>query len=587
MAQKIRHQSQTLSGYPEPNFSAFSPSPILANRAPTTLDTGYPLGIEWLDRIGNDIYFLADVSAGSATWNLAASNTGPINTLTGNTGGAINPSAGNINILGAQTMSVSGSGSTLTINPSSQGYPITPYVVGPVGYAGYQTVQSAVTAAESAGGGIVYIQPGTYTENVTMGMNVHIFGIVGASGNTGLTIDGGEVPSVNIIGNFTLDVTAAPETATTVIKNIQFFCSTGNLFTYIGNIQLFESGYLTLYNCYLQTGTSAISTMYLNGYMNVNFISTVVNEETANSNTFLTFGAISFINMNFRDSLININSTNACIIPNSSYITFNLDNTYYSARIDTSGGSTSFYFVGTNLFINFNGSSPGDPLMNYGSNDGSVNIQNCIISQSSGSLANCTSLDSPSIFTYHSCVFNNPVILGSTARGDFSFCEIFGYTDPAVTMSSSQNVSFIGCILNSTNNPCITGSGMGTITLGDITFTNNSIVGNSLNVAWFSTKMGPATVTGNLTLASSGNKLNVTTGTNASAGTSSAMSAGAVTVNTSSVTASSLIFLTANSLGTVLVPSAYYVSAITPSTSFTITSSQPTDTSTINWWIIN
>src|SRR5690242_18119019 len=43
---------------------------------------------------------------------------GGIATLTGNTGGAISPTAGNINILGSGSISVAGSGSTLTISSS-------------------------------------------------------------------------------------------------------------------------------------------------------------------------------------------------------------------------------------------------------------------------------------------------------------------------------------------------------------------------------------------------------------------------------------------------------------------------------------
>lgn len=46
---------------------------------------------------------------------------GGIATLTGNSGGAISPTAGNINILGAGGVSVAGSGSTLTISVSGTG----------------------------------------------------------------------------------------------------------------------------------------------------------------------------------------------------------------------------------------------------------------------------------------------------------------------------------------------------------------------------------------------------------------------------------------------------------------------------------
>jgi hypothetical protein len=53
----------------------------------------------------------------SATLNtvtITATNSGGIQTLTGNTGGAISPSGGNINTFGAGSISISGTGSTLT-----------------------------------------------------------------------------------------------------------------------------------------------------------------------------------------------------------------------------------------------------------------------------------------------------------------------------------------------------------------------------------------------------------------------------------------------------------------------------------------
>lgn len=100
--------------------------------------------------------------------------------------------------------------------------------------------------------------------------------------------------------------------------------------------------------------------------------------------------------------------------------------------------------------------------------------------------------------------------------------------------------------------------------------------------------LGNITATnGNLTLGTAGNKINVTTGANASAGTTGALTAGAIVVSTTAVTANSLVFFTTNALGTVTVPQSYRVSARTPGTSFTIQSQDATDTSTVNWWLIN
>lgn len=93
------------------------------------------------------------------------------------------------------------------------------------------------------------------------------------------------------------------------------------------------------------------------------------------------------------------------------------------------------------------------------------------------------------------------------------------------------------------------------------------------------------TVAGNLNLNTAGNKLKITTGTNASAGTGT-LSSGTATISTTAVTASSLIFITdtASSLTNIGTPS---VSSKSAGTSFTVTSSNVLDSSTFNWLIIN
>lgn len=68
-------------------------------------------------------------------------------------------------------------------------------------------------------------------------------------------------------------------------------------------------------------------------------------------------------------------------------------------------------------------------------------------------------------------------------------------------------------------------------------------------------------------------------------GTSSAMVAGTIAVNTTAVTADSKIFLTHNTpIGTLGWLSA---GSIVPGVSFVINSTGATDLSTVNWWIIN
>lgn len=70
-------------------------------------------------------------------------------------------------------------------------------------------------------------------------------------------------------------------------------------------------------------------------------------------------------------------------------------------------------------------------------------------------------------------------------------------------------------------------------------------------------------------------------------GTSAAMTAGAVTVASTAVTANSFIIATPAVLGTVTEPQAVYVSSRSAGVSFTLTSASNTDTSTWNWAIFN
>lgn len=112
--------------------------------------------------------------------------------------------------------------------------------------------------------------------------------------------------------------------------------------------------------------------------------------------------------------------------------------------------------------------------------------------------------------------------------------------------------------------------------------TENYLVGNTA----FGSTTNPddaVEITGNLELLVAGNKIKIATGSNASAGTAT-LSSGTVTVNTTAVTANSIIIpvlQNCSSCGTL------HVSAKTAGTSFTITSANGADASTIGWLLIN
>lgn len=92
-------------------------------------------------------------------------------TITGNTGGALSPTAGNWNILGVGDTSTSGAASTLSIlSPTCATIIVDPTL----NYGRYQTLTAALAAASS--GDIIMMRPGTYSENVTIDKNISVVG---------------------------------------------------------------------------------------------------------------------------------------------------------------------------------------------------------------------------------------------------------------------------------------------------------------------------------------------------------------------------------------------------------------------------
>lgn len=91
---------------------------------------------------------------------------------------------------------------------------------------------------------------------------------------------------------------------------------------------------------------------------------------------------------------------------------------------------------------------------------------------------------------------------------------------------------------------------------------------------------------GNFTVRGSGSGLSLTEGGAAAKSGVATLVAGSKVVNTTAVAANSRIFLTVQSLGTVTAPKPLAVTARTNGTSFTVTSSDGTDTSVVAWMIV-
>lgn len=393
------------------------------------------------------------VSGSASTLTIAVTpSTGIVSTLTGNSGGAISPTSGNINILGGSLSNFVGSGSTLTLTPKSSAWPDTPYVVGPVGSAGYQTIQSAVNAANSAGGGMVIVQPGTYTENLTLYDKVNITGLTFADTGGGVTIVGVHTPPTS--GGFAFDYVAL------------------NSATHIFNSNAAGSAHLVI-------GNSII---------------TVTNGYTFNLPNWT--GKLETYDVNDRPST------------NDGYV-------------NNTGGSEIA------IFSCAIGSGTVNPMIV----SGVVSIFTCAVGCPINFVTGSNAFLEYNVHTKNISFLNN-------STGEIIGSEI----NSQITMSSSAGWLISQCTINTSSSPAIDGSGSGTLTLGDLTFVNNSTIAGTLTTAWSSTSTGALTVTGSLsstgstTLATTGSTVNTfgsTTGT-----TSSTISSGSggITLNASNAT---------------------------------------------------
>ena len=97
-----------------------SDPPVLVNTTvPGATDNQYVLGQQWLNTSTNTLYYLTSAPAGVANWEILGSPTGAVATLTGDSGGAISPAAGNINVVTGANLTSVGSGSSITVSLDS------------------------------------------------------------------------------------------------------------------------------------------------------------------------------------------------------------------------------------------------------------------------------------------------------------------------------------------------------------------------------------------------------------------------------------------------------------------------------------
>lgn len=186
-------------GFSQPLINE-APVPVVALRDPATTDIGYQLGTEWINKLTNNIWFLASVVANSATWvQLTAGGGSGVFTALTVTGTSTLTGTTNINTTGAAVTSI-GTGGTGAVNIGN--------ATGNTAVTGTLTTSAGLTV--TAGGAAI---TGTTTIN-TAGAGVTTIG----TGGTGATNIGNATGNTAVTGSLTtsttLTATAGAITAT-------------------------------------------------------------------------------------------------------------------------------------------------------------------------------------------------------------------------------------------------------------------------------------------------------------------------------------------------------------------------------------
>jgi len=273
------------------------------------------------------------------------------------------PAVNILNVLGGTGITTSGAGNTITItNTGATDLHTARYIVSAGGItdgANYTTIASAITAAALAGGSqTVFIQPGTYTENLTMVANVNLAAFACDALAETVTINGkitanylgkAGISGINLKTNGDYAVSVSSANTELYITNCNFRISG------FPGIQL-TSGILRVYN-------------------------TVANNSTTNALGSFTGGAVSFINC----PLSTIANATASVVSAGVVVFLQCDMNGYSF---TTSGTATLNFVGGGLALFAGTITIGDSSGTSGASawTGSTTNANAVISVSVGSV---------------------------------------------------------------------------------------------------------------------------------------------------------------------------------------------------------
>lgn len=200
------------------------PVPVIALRAPLTTDMNYDLGQLWVYKTTGAIYGLANVASGSATWSLLGPGASDVDTLTGDSGGAISPVGGNITLAGGTNITSAGAGSTITFNLDAA-ITLATSVTSPLYTSSAADVliqpggvnDVVVRLGDAAGATFFRVQDSASADVFTVDSNGAI--TFTNFSNTGTFTTAGGTASLNASSNFNTVINSGTSTGTVTIGN--------------------------------------------------------------------------------------------------------------------------------------------------------------------------------------------------------------------------------------------------------------------------------------------------------------------------------------------------------------------------------
>jgi len=110
----------SLGGVVTATWRALAPI-VLSTSDPTSSDYLYPIGQTWVNTSSTDYFVLVNVTGTTANWDLISTGSGTFVTVTPDSGGAVSPTAGNLNAFGSGSITTVGNPGTSTVTTQLTG----------------------------------------------------------------------------------------------------------------------------------------------------------------------------------------------------------------------------------------------------------------------------------------------------------------------------------------------------------------------------------------------------------------------------------------------------------------------------------